>query len=212
MAERPPSTVAARCKASFSGGRCVDIPANLRHIDGIRQCVVDDRPSVRLRSGMPKGQRPEHPAEAKEALGKSLAAARKAAGFSLDTASAALAEAGTPIGRAAIGHWETGTNVVDALWLRRLARLYNTTSDALLGIKQAPEAIWPLSRELHSEVVGMKPEDLRFMEVALWTHLRKVAPSELHYYTDERKASAPPSAPQLLHLGNSSQAGRKKAS
>jgi hypothetical protein len=34
--------------------------------------------------------------------------------------------------RAAIGAWETGRNVPDALWLRRLAKLYGSTLDALV--------------------------------------------------------------------------------
>lgn len=43
-----------------------------------------------------------------------------------------LNEAGIEYGRAAIGAWEDGRNVPDALVLRRLAKIYGQSTDALL--------------------------------------------------------------------------------
>jgi transcriptional regulator with XRE-family HTH domain len=74
---------------------------------------------------------PQPDAERK-GLGGRLGSARKLAGLTLDTAAQALREKGYPITRAAIGAWETGRNVPDALWLRRLAKLYGSTLDALV--------------------------------------------------------------------------------
>jgi transcriptional regulator with XRE-family HTH domain len=78
-------------------------------------------------------RKPEpQPEDERRGLGKRIAAARTLAGFTLDTAAQALLERGYPITRAAIGHWETGKNLPDALWLRRLAKLYGSTLDALV--------------------------------------------------------------------------------
>lgn len=187
---------------------------SLRAIDTDRQCFIDGRSSARLRLDMVKSAVPKPPAhslEDKQALGAALASARKAAGLTLDTAAAALREQGFPIGKAAIGHWETGTNVPDALWVRRLSRLYKTTMDAVTG---APETavVWPFSKELHEEVLNLAPEDMRFMEAAMWSQLRKVAPSDLHYYADGRKVSHPPKAPELMDLRTTSQVRQRKTS
>lgn len=73
-----------------------------------------------------------HPEEERGGLGKRLAAARKLAGYTLDEAAAALRAKDYPITKAALGHWETGRNLPDALWLRRLAKLYGTTLDSLV--------------------------------------------------------------------------------
>lgn len=68
----------------------------------------------------------------KKALGGRLRAARKLRGLTLEAVAAHLTEMGKPTTKAAVGHWETGTNVPDSLILRRLAKLYRTTADALL--------------------------------------------------------------------------------
>lgn len=74
-----------------------------------------------------------HSEEDRKGLGRRLAAARNVAGLTLQAVSDALTAKGHAIGKAAIGHWESGTNVPDAIWLRRLAKLYGTTVDALVG-------------------------------------------------------------------------------
>lgn len=73
-----------------------------------------------------------HSEEDRKALGKRLGAARTLKSFTIDAAAKKLTELGYPITKQALGHWETGRNVPDAIWLRRLAKLYGTTLDALV--------------------------------------------------------------------------------
>lgn len=72
-----------------------------------------------------------HTDEERKALGKRLSASRNLAGLTIDGAAKKLTDLGYQITKQALGHWETGRNVPDAIWLRRLAKLYNTTMDAL---------------------------------------------------------------------------------
>lgn len=67
-----------------------------------------------------------------EALGERLRSARRIAGETLESVARKLTESGIPVGKAAVGHWETGHAVPDALQIRRLAKIYGTTVDALL--------------------------------------------------------------------------------
>lgn len=73
-----------------------------------------------------------HSEEDRKALGKRLSAARTLKSLTIDAAAKKLTALGYPITKQALGHWETGRNVPDALWLRRLAKLYETTLDALV--------------------------------------------------------------------------------
>lgn len=77
-------------------------------------------------------RRPAQPEDERKALGRRLASARNLAGFTIDQTAKAMTDRGHPITKQAVGHWETGKNVPDALWLRRLAKLYSTTLDALV--------------------------------------------------------------------------------
>lgn len=70
--------------------------------------------------------------EDRKALGQRLATARKLASLTLVDVAAHLTENGYQYGKQAISAWETGRNVPDSLVLRRLAKLYGTTVDALL--------------------------------------------------------------------------------
>lgn len=72
-----------------------------------------------------------HSEEDRKGLGKRLSAARNLTDYTIDTAAKKLTSFGYPITKQALGHWETGRNVPDAIWLRRLAKLYGTTLDAL---------------------------------------------------------------------------------
>lgn len=74
-----------------------------------------------------------HSQEDKTALGQRLASARKLAGFTIDGAAKALTIKGYPITKAAVGAWEKGRNLPDALWLTRLAKLYGTTVDSMVS-------------------------------------------------------------------------------
>lgn len=69
----------------------------------------------------------------RKAFAGKLAKIREAAGYTLRSAADALTERGHKIGFAAIGAWEAGRNLPDALWLRRLARLYNVPTDAMFS-------------------------------------------------------------------------------
>jgi transcriptional regulator with XRE-family HTH domain len=75
-------------------------------------------------------------------IGDRLRKARQASGHTLDSAAAALTERGYQIGKAGVGHWETGKNMPDVHALKRLARIYDTTIDALIwDDAMSPEAI-----------------------------------------------------------------------
>ena len=73
-----------------------------------------------------------HEEDERKALGARLAAARKLAGFTMEAAAKALTAKGYPISKQGVGHWESGRNIPDAIWLRRLAKLYSSTLDALV--------------------------------------------------------------------------------
>lgn len=107
----------------------------------------------------PTKKDPEHPPEEKAAVGRCLAAARGEASFSLQTAADELTRRGHPLKKARIGAWETGQNLIDAIWLRRLARLYNTTTDALVGTA-SHLTVWPFTIELQQKVLLLRDEEL----------------------------------------------------
>jgi len=73
-----------------------------------------------------------HSEDERKAIGKHLSAARNLAGYTIASAAAKMTSMGYPLTKGALGHWETGRNVPDAIWLSRLARLYETTMDALV--------------------------------------------------------------------------------
>ncbi len=73
-----------------------------------------------------------HDLALRQTLGRRLASARKLCDLTIDQAARRLTEQGYPIQKQGLGHWETGRNVPDAIWLSRLARLYRVTADALL--------------------------------------------------------------------------------
>lgn len=174
-------------------------------MDSSCQLFVDHRSSASLLSGMARKKGPSHPIEEKKALGASIAAARRAAGYSQDAAASALG-----VVKQTVSAWESGTNVVDAIWLRKLARLYQSSADKLAGADSAEGAIWPLSLELQDEVLRLDPEDMHHLERAMWSHLRKEVPQELHYDSDERAKRAPRPAPPLIDLGSPSRESHKR--
>lgn len=73
-----------------------------------------------------------HADDDRKGLGARLAAARNLASLTMEQAAQRLTKKGYPISKQGIGHWESGRNVPDAIWLRRLAKLYGTTLDALV--------------------------------------------------------------------------------
>lgn len=70
--------------------------------------------------------------EDRQSLGSRLKAARNAVGLTLVAAATALSEQGIPAIKQTVGAWEKGVNVPDALVLKKLAKLYNQSADALL--------------------------------------------------------------------------------
>lgn len=79
-----------------------------------------------------------HPEEDRKRVGAALAKARKNAGYSsLEAAAAELNAHGWQIKRGTIGAWEVGRNLPDAIWLVRLAVVYETSVDAMLGVEGA---------------------------------------------------------------------------
>lgn len=68
----------------------------------------------------------------RKALGSRLKAARNAVGLTLAAAAIELSEQGIPAIKQTVNSWEKGVNVPDALVLKKLAKLYNQSADALL--------------------------------------------------------------------------------
>lgn len=93
---------------------------------------MDGRLSAGLRWAMPhsggKKKPPAHSEQEKSALGRQIAAARKQAGFTQEAAATDLG-----VIKQTVSSWEKGRNLPDALWLRRLARLYQTSVNSLVG-------------------------------------------------------------------------------
>lgn len=94
-----------------------------------RQQSVEHRSSDDLRWGMPLEKHHEPVNEFAE-IGARVTTARRQAGFSLKSAADALQARGHQISDKALGHWETGTRQLDAVWMRRLANLYGVSVEA----------------------------------------------------------------------------------
>lgn len=73
-----------------------------------------------------------HSDDERKAFGQRLASARSKTGLTLEGVAKQLTVRGFPIGKAAVGAWEKGRNLPDAIWLQRLAKLYGLTLDALV--------------------------------------------------------------------------------
>lgn len=109
------------------GRGCFDHSGNLPKVDIQSQLRVDQAHALGLGSGMTEDQE-------KAALGQRLAMARKLAGYTLESAAAALTNRDKKIGKAGVGAWEVGRTVPDAVTLKRLSRLYEVSADKLLGL------------------------------------------------------------------------------
>lgn len=70
-------------------------------------------------------------------LGRRLAEARDLAGLTQPNVAVLLTNAGIQSTKQAVSAWEKGRNVPDAVVLKHLARLYDASTDALLGLKTA---------------------------------------------------------------------------
>lgn len=116
-----------------------------------------------------KKKLPAHSDAEKAALGTRLADARKLAGFTLDGVASEL-----QLVKQTVSAWENGRNIPDALTLRRLARLYQTSADKLVGSEHV--RTWPFSPELHERLSGLDEDKLPGVENAIWAHLEEPAP------------------------------------
>lgn len=128
------------------------------------QCIVDHRSSAGLRWRMPDERKPRkkavtHSEPAKQALGQSLASARKEAGFTMDAAAKALGLSG----KGAIDNFEKGRNVIDGIQLRQLARFYKISVDELVG-HDHPQERWPFSDELRHKVLALSAPEIVGLE------------------------------------------------
>lgn len=128
------------------------------------------KPPQTAKKRKPRKQHVPHPEHERKLLGQSLARARSGTGLSLDGVAKALTQEGFDISKAGVGHWETGQNVIDGIWVRRLTKLYGTTADVLIGNDTAVQ--WPFSRQLRALVTELDDEALRSLEVSMWVHLR----------------------------------------
>lgn len=127
---------------------------SLRHVDLSSQPCVDYRSSARL----PYVMAYAHEQHDKDALGRCLAEARKQAGFTLESAAAALTRLGHPISKGGVGAWEKGRNLPDALWLRHLAKLYEVPMGVLVGGDQADAGRWPFATIDRARFDALEPE------------------------------------------------------
>ena len=151
-----------------------------------------------------KKKKPEHPVEEKQSLGRSLATARIAAGLKQEAVASEL-----QVIKQTVSAWEKGRNLPDAIWLQRLARLYGTSLDAMVG----KGSVWPFSNELQREVQQLEANDVRDMEVAIWAHLRKPVPETLHYGDEaESPNTLKPKPGTLASTKNSAQQQDRKTS
>lgn len=81
----------------------------------------------------------------------------------LDTVAVKMTAAGIPVGKAAVGHWETGHSVPDALQIKKLAKMYGTSADALLwDVSLSPEAM-----QFAAEFDGLSEAQKRTLR-AIW--------------------------------------------
>lgn len=75
-----------------------------------------------------------HEPETKKEFGQRLRAARDQCGLTQEEASSRLG-----ITKAALSAWEVGRNIPDALMLGHVARIYETSTDTLLGHGTSPD-------------------------------------------------------------------------
>lgn len=90
----------------------------------------------------------------------------------------------------------------------KLEKVYGKPAGWFDAVESA-QAVWPFSIELQNQVLSMGPEDLRFMEKAMWSHLKMDVPESLHYGSPVTGDMAQPSTVNLL---GSSDAQRAKKS
>jgi transcriptional regulator with XRE-family HTH domain len=117
----------------------------------------------------PAKRKPQgHTHDERAAFGRRLASARKLKGLTIQGVADALTQKGYEITKGAVGHWETGTNLPDALWLSRLAKLYGTTLDALVWDESLSPAAIQVAVE-YDHLPEQKQRDWRVLWLGFMT-------------------------------------------
>jgi hypothetical protein len=106
-----------------------------------------------------------------------------------------MVESGYPIGTETIQRAVQGRLGNRLESLAKIAAFFKIELDELLQPSGLGAAVWPFSVELQEEVLKLGPEDLGFLELAMWSHLRKKPPESRHFESDrgdERKQKSKP--------------------
>lgn len=107
------------------------MPESLRYVDDCSQPIVDPRRAIGVRFRMARDE------DDRKAFGLRLKAARVAADLTLDGVARRLSDDGYPAVKQTVSAWENGGNLPDPLVLKRLAKMYHQSADALL-LESAP--------------------------------------------------------------------------
>jgi len=113
-----------------------------------------------------KKKPPEHPQEERKALAARLKGVREEKEFT----QLQVAQRFGFGGKQTISNWETGRNLPDALWLRKLANLYGVSVDALTSA-ESKVVRWPFSMELLKKISQL---DADHVEKVIWAALGTV--------------------------------------
>jgi len=111
-------------------------------------------------------------------------------GRSIGALRAEMAQAGYAIGTGTLHRACLGMVGNRLESLEKIAAFFDTTAEQLLRPEGLTAPIWPFSLELQEQILQLEPKDLHHAEVAMWAHLRKPVPQQLHY-EDEGKSSHP---------------------
>lgn len=138
---------------------------------------------------------------------------RLMAGRSIETVRLAMAEKGLKIGAGTLHRAVRGEAGNRLESLEKIALFFGVTAEQLLQPEGVGTQVWPFSLELQDAVLNAPPEDLHYMEVAMWSHLRRDVPSELHFDdADERSEAAPRKPTTIIPTRSPSQQRLKKSS
>lgn len=92
-----------------------------------------------------------------------------------------MSQAGHPIGTGTLHKAVQGKLGNRLASLEKIATFFDLTAEQLLQPEGVSTPIWPFSLELHEEVLRLPQAEVQHLEVAMWAHVRKALPSELHY-------------------------------
>jgi len=144
---------------------------------------------------------------------KKLMAAR-----SIEKLRSDMAEQGIAIGTETIHRATLGKSGNRLESLAKIATFFSVTVDQLLQPDLGADLdAWPFSPELYTEVRRLDDPGRASLEMAMWgvlTVLKKDRPVQAAFdepTTDERQSNSTHAAPDIMRLGNPSQARKRKA-